>query len=135
MKTNFVKTLTPCVVNEVTCWHLAHGFLWDVVEVSTGRKLGVFYVTLLCGDGCIIHFYALPGIDITPATTLYTFRKAINMTARYGNVLYATVPEDHIKLLRVLCRLGFAPVPQGGFVRDGVQIVLLKYLPAVKAIL
>lgn len=135
MKVNFVRTLIPCVVNEITLWHVQHGMLWDVVEAPSGRYLGVFFCTLLCGDGCIIHFYSLPDVVISPATILYAFRKAVRMMTAYGNVIFATVPESKKKLCRVLCGLGFRILPDGNFIRDDQNILLLKYFPDQNTIL
>lgn len=132
MKVNFEKVVIPCVVNDITLWHLKHGFLWDVVEAPTDRRLGVFFCTLLCGDGCVIHFNSVPGEDISAATTLYAFRKAIRMMKEYGNVMYATIPAEKRTLVRIICALGFFPVKDGGFLREGREIVLLKYLPVKK---
>lgn len=135
MKVNFVKTLIPCVLNEITLWHLQHGLIWDVVEAPSGRYLGVFFATLLCGDGCIIHFFSLPDVVISPPTTLYAFRKAIQIMSTYGNVIYATVPEEKTKLVKVLRLLGFGIVADGNFSRSGQNILLLKYFPGKKGIL
>ena len=125
MKTNFEKVTVPCVMNDVVRWHLAHGYVWDVVE-ETGRRLGVFYCTRMCGDGNFIHFYSVPGIEISASTVLYTFRKAIRMMSREG-VIYATVPVKKKGLYRVLIRLGFIEWRYGRYDRDGEEIALLKY--------
>lgn len=135
MKVNFEKVIIPCVVNDVTLWHLEHGFLWDVVEAPSGRKLGVFFASLLCGDGSVIHFYSVPGVKISPATVLGAFRKAIRMMSTYGSVIYATVPKNKHSLIRCLVRLGFVIVTEGGFFSDHQEIILLKYLNAPNAIL
>ena len=135
MKVNFVKTVIPCVVNDVTIWHVQHGLIWDVIEAPSGRYLGVFFCTLLCGDGCIIHFCSLPDVVISPATTLYAFKKAVRMMSSYGNVIYATIPAQKIKLVRTICALGFRIVSDGNFLRDGEEIQLLKYFPGQKGIL
>ena len=130
MKVNFERVVVPCIVNDITLWHVEHGLLWDVVAVPSGRRIGVFFATLLCGDGSVIHFYAAE--DIPKTAFLAAFRKALKMMSSYGNVIYATVPDEYGKLISVLCRAGFIKVPDGGFVRAGKNITLLKYLPGKK---
>lgn len=126
MKVNFDKTTTPCVIDDVILWHLGHGFVWDVVEVPTGRRLAVFFCTLLCGDGAIIHFTMAPGMQVTGSTILYSIRKAVRMMKEYG-VVYATVPEKKRGLINVLKRIGFVVSANAGYLRDGEKICLLKY--------
>ena len=133
MKVRFEKVAVPCVINDVVTWHLAHGFVWDVVEES-GRRIGVFYCTRMCGDGNFIHFFSVDGIKISPATVLYTFRKAIRMMSNVGVVL-AAVSENKKGLLRVLSRLGMKEIPGGDYFRDGEKILLLKYFEGEKSIL
>jgi hypothetical protein len=133
MKTNFVKVTVPCVMNDVVRWHQAHGFVWDVVEES-GRKIGVFYCTRMCGDGNFIHFFSVDGVKISPATVLYTFRNAIRMMSKVG-VVFAAVSENKKGLLRVLSRLGMKEIPGGDYCRDGEKILLLKYFNGKKSIL
>lgn len=123
----FEKTVLPCVMNDVTAWHVAHGWIWDVVEVASRRLLGVFFCTLLCGDGCVIHFEPRPGEIIRWPLTLAAFRKAVRMISPVCDVVYATVPADKIKLIHTLLRLGFVPVENGGFRSDGREILLLKF--------
>ena len=126
MKVNFEKTVVPCVVDDVVLWHLEHGFVWDAVEVPSGRRFGVFFATLLGGDGCIIHFYIRE--KVSAATFLYGFRKAVRMAEEVFPAVFATVPESKNKLVSVLQRVGFSILENGGFDRKGEKILLLKKL-------
>ena len=122
----FTRATTLIIDNDVTRWHLAHGWIWNVIAPDNS-PLGVFYCTLLCGDGCIIHFDALP--DIPWSVILPAFRKAIRMISPVSDVVYATVPTSHAKLIRILIRLNFAPVSSGGFLRDQTTpVTLLKLI-------
>ena len=38
----FKHTFSPCVDNEITRWHLAHGWLWDVYDRKLEQNIGVF---------------------------------------------------------------------------------------------
>lgn len=134
MKVNFEKVVLPCVINEVTLWHLAHGYIYDAVEVPSGRRIGVLYYTMLCGDGGVIHFETVPHVKLSSSTILYGFRKAISMLASM-DVLFATIPAANRKLINIVCRLGFRVVKDGGFERSGEgSIVLLKYFGSKKGI-
>lgn len=132
MKVYFEKTIVPCVADEVINWHVAHGWVWNV---RTGEKcVGVFFATLLSGDGVIIHFTPKPDLTIPPALTLAAFRKGVKIASPLG-VVFATVPRSKTKLVSVVKRLGFAET-NGSFIREGVgEIVLLKYLKNPSAIL
>ena len=122
----FVRATRLFIDNDVTRWHLAHGWIWNVIAPDNS-PLGVFYCTLLCGDGCIIHFDALPHIPWS--VILPAFRKAIRMISPVSDVVYATVPDSRTKLIRILIRLNFAPVSSGGFLRDQTTpITLLKLI-------
>ena len=122
----FARATRLFIDTDVTRWHLAHGWIWNVSS-SDNSPLGVFYCTLLCGDGCIIHFDALPHIPwtiIRPA-----FKKAIRMISPVSDVVYATVPDSNAKLIRILSRLNFAPISSGGFLRDQTTpVTLLKLI-------
>ena len=133
MKVNFEKTLSPCVCNEVILWHIAHGFVWNVREVS-GRYIGVFYATLLCGDGVIVHFSSVPGIPISAASVFSAFKKGVRIVAPLG-VVFATIPESKRKLISAACRLGFVRT-SAAFHRFGDgNIALLKFLKNENGIL
>jgi hypothetical protein len=131
-KVVFQHCIVPCVENPVVCWHVAHGWIWNVWEVSRQRNIGVFYATLLCGDGVVIHFDVLPGIQLHPATVLSAFRRGVALAAANADVVFATVQADNVKLIRCLCRLGFVVCRDASFCRDGAEIALLKYLPRAK---
>ena len=133
MKVFFEKTLSPCIANEVILWHVAHGWVWNVRE-SSGRYIGVFFATLLCGDGVIIHFDSIPNLMISPATVASAIKKGIRIAAPLG-VVFATVRQDNKKLISIISRLGFRTT-DAGFYRSGEgEIILLKYFPHQKSIL
>ena len=123
---NFRHTLAPCVTNEVTLWHVAHGWIWDVIEVASGKSIGVFFCTHLCGDGCVCHFDTVG--TVRPALLLAAFRKGLRMILPHCAVIYATIEAGNIALIRCAQRLGFQIVAGGGFIRDGREIMLLKYV-------
>lgn len=135
MHINFEKRMFPCIINDVTMWHLSHGFIWDVVEAEGGRRIGVFYCTLMCGDGLMLHFEAVEGEKIGWTSLYAAMRKGFRMVRDYGNVCYATIPEENEALIRVAERLGLRVVPDGGYWRDGKKILLLKYFNPQNAIL
>lgn len=135
MRVNFEPATVPCVVNEVTLWHLQHGWIWNIVEVPDGRPIGVFFATLLCGDGCIVHFSMVRDLDISWGTILTALRRGVSVAAHYCDVVYATIPRENRRLISIACRLGFAEIVGGGFVRDGKPVALLKYLGGEKPIL
>lgn len=130
IRVRFEKTLIPCVVNDAILWHLKHGWVWDAVEVSSSRRYAVLYCTLLCGDGCIIHFETVPGTPVSYLFLLSGMRRAMRMIAPVCDVIYATIPEEKQKLIRVAERLGFRKT-DAGFMRDGLNICMLKYLNCV----
>lgn len=130
IRVRFEKTLIPCVVNDAILWHLKHGWVWDAVEVSSGRRYAVLYCTLLCGDGCIIHFETVSGTPVSYLFLLSGMRRAMRMIAPVCDVIYATIPEEKQKLIRVAERLGFRKT-DAGFMRDGLNICMLKYLNCV----
>ena len=130
IRVRFEKTLIPCVVNDAILWHLKHGWVWDAVEVSSGRRYAVLYCTLLCGDGCIIHFETVHGTPVSYLFLLSGMRRAMRMIAPVCDVIYATIPEEKQKLIRVAERLGFRKT-DAGFMRDGLNICMLKYLNCV----
>lgn len=127
MKVNFVKTVIPCVSDDIAIWHHLHGWLWDVVEVPTGRRIGVYYCTLLCGDGVIVHFDVVPDVEISAATLLHAIRKGIRMVLDSEvNVIYATICADRAGLLCVVKRLGFRE-SGSSYMRAGKKVLLLQY--------
>lgn len=133
MKVNFEKTLSPCICNDIIAWHTAHGYVWNVVEAPSGRFIGVFFCTLLCGDGVIIHFNTVPRCRISAATICYAFKKALKIVSPLG-VVYATVEQKNRKLIQVLNRLGFIETT-AGFCRDNTPIAMLKYFQNQNGIL
>ena len=135
MKVNFERVIIPCVVNDVISWHHEHGWCWDVVEVSTRRHVAVFFCTLLCGDGCVVHFETVPGIEIPWQTTVAAMKKGMRMVSGSGvHVIYATIPAEKQALIRAAVALGFR-LTNGGFMRNDEPVELLKYFDPAKAIL
>lgn len=126
----FQHSVLPCIDTPVTRWHVAHGFVWDVLDVRSGEYLGVFYATLLCFDASVIHFDTLG--NVSPAQLLSGFRKGISMILTYSPVVYATVSPDKKSLVKLLSRVGFRVVPDGGYQIDGFQNLLLKYFGTQK---
>ena len=116
----------PCIDNEVIRWHARHGWCWDV-QVD-GTLVAVFYCTLLCGDGCLVHFDKAKYINVPGAVVLGVLKKAMRMVAPECDVIYATIEKRNAALIRVAVHLGFGIVPDGGFLRDKTEeVVLLKY--------
>ena len=134
MRAKFEKTILPCVCNEVVLWHLRHGWVWDVYELPSLRRCGVFYCTLLCGDGCVVHFDTVPGMKLSWVFIHSAMKRSIRMIAPLCNVVYATIPEEKEMLIRVCFHLGFRKT-DGGFLRDRMPVALLKYYPRQNAIL
>lgn len=130
---NFEHTFAPAIANDVTAWHVSHGWIWNVIEVRTHRPIGVFYCTFLCGDGCVCHFDTFG--TLSPAVILASFKKGVRMIKEHCPVIYATIPAEKSKLIRCACRLGFKVIPDAGFERDGVEMTFLKYFGAQKSIL
>lgn len=122
----FEKSVLPCVIDEVTLWHKQHGWLWNVLDQRTGDRVAVFFCTLLCGDGAILHFTVRPNVSLSGVFLRSAFRRGIEMVKPYCGVLYATIPQSSTGLVRVVEKLGFQVVRDGGFYRDGDFILLLK---------
>lgn len=125
MKCFFEKTLLPCIDNAVTRWHVAYGWIWNIVEIPSRRRIGVFYATLLCGDGVVVHFDVK--YKVSPATTLYAMRHGIELVSGIfsdNGAVFAMIPAGKEKLIRVAGKLGFVPT-SGEFFRDGKRVVLL----------
>lgn len=128
----FKHTFSPCVDNEITRWHLAHGWLWDVYDRKLEQNIGVFFVTLMCGDGCIVHFDRVEHVDVEAAALLCAFRRGVELVAPHFNVVFATIPSEKQKLIRCACRLGFSVCHGAEYWRFEQEITLLKYLPMAK---
>jgi hypothetical protein len=132
MKIRFTKRnpygQIPCVWNDVVSWHSRHGWCWEV-KVD-GVAVAVFYCTLLCGDGCLVHFDKAEYVKLPGAVILGIMRKAMRMIEPECDVIYATIEKQNEKLIHVAIRLGFGLIPNGGFLRDGkTEVVLLKFYP------
>lgn len=122
----FINTKNPCVDNEITRWHLRHGWLYNAYRIPANQPVGVFYATLLCGDGAVIHFDVIPEARLSPLEILHGFRKGIRLIASALPVVFATIPEEKHKLIRCIERLGFVRIPEAGYLRDGEKIAVLK---------
>ena len=127
MTIRFYPTMhCPSVYNDITLWHCEHGWCWNI-EVNE-RIIATMCGTLLCGDGCIVHFETMDFIKLPGAVILGVMRKAVRMLAPECDMIYATIEARNEKLIRVAVRLGFEIVPDGGFLRDGkTEVVLLKF--------
>ena len=126
MKITFVPTKEPFVRNEVTKWHAEHGWCWNV-DVDD-MFVATLFCTLLCGDGCLVHFLTGRYIQLPGAVVLAIMKKAMRMLEPECDVIYATIARRNAALIRVAVRLGFGLVPDGGFIRDGSEeVALLKY--------
>ena len=49
------------------------------------------------------------------------------MVKPHFSVMYATIEQDKTSLIRVVEKLGFRVVRDGGFYRDGKLVLLLKF--------
>ena len=122
---NFVGTRATCVVTPAIRWHIDHGWVWDVVETRTGRMVGVFYCTILGGDGCVVHFESSGNVPWP--VTFSAFKKGMQMVSPHNNVVLATIPASKGKLIDAAILLGFGII-DAGYERPGEgKIVLLKY--------
>ena len=129
MRVFFEATKNPLLESPEILWHVNHGWVWNVWQVETKKCVAVFFATLLCGDGCILHFSTFPDQKIDWVTVLAGMRKGLKMVLPYVSVVYATISATEEKLRKVEEKLGFAVVENGGFTRDdGTEILLLKYL-------
>ena len=130
MKITFVPTEDPFVRNDVTTWHAQHGWCWNV-DVDN-MFVATLFCTLLCGDGCLVHFDTGKYIRLPGSVILAIMRKAMRMLEQNADVIYATILARNQALIRVAICLGFRLVPGGGFQRDGKdEVVLLKFYPSL----
>ena len=115
--------------NEVTRWHVKHGWAYNVLDAGFS-PLGVFFCTLLCGDGAVLHFLAGKGVRVSGAELLSCMRAAIEMILRckQGFTLYTTIRASERKLIRVAEGLGFRVVEGAEMVREGgEEVKFLKF--------
>lgn len=103
------KSILPLVVNDVIAWHVQHGWVFNAVAAD-GRGIGVVYVTLLGGDGCVVHFEILPGVTLPEIRS--GFGKAFCLLAPVGRLL-ATVKPERKSLIKLLERFGFERIAGG----------------------
>ena len=113
----------PCVKTKAIFWHCKHGWVYNVWSNVDQRYLGVFYCTLLGGDGVILHFENAVD-DIAVGDILCAFKKGVAMMSRF-NLVLATVPAEK-KLNRIVKKLGFSEIAQ--YQRDKKTIILYKFL-------
>ena len=141
MKIYFQKVTEPgraACNTSVVEWHILHGWCYNVWDCSDdgkqGRIIGVFYVTLLCGLGGILHFDTVAD-DIPGSHFRAAFRKAIRIVQPYLGLILTTIPRDKGKLIRTVEHLGFVPVPLPvPFLFAEAAYLLLQYLPRRKPI-
>lgn len=110
-----------CVKNEVVKWHTQHGWVYNVWSNVDERYLGVYYCTLLCGDGVVLHFESCVD-DIAVGDILAAFKKGIQMMSKQ-NIVLATIPKD-LKLCRIAKRLRFKEI--ANYYRNDKEIVLFE---------
>lgn len=125
MQITFVPSKEPFVRDDVTLWHAAHGWLWNI-DVDN-MFVGTLFCTMLCGDGCFIHFLSGKYIVLPGAVILAIMRKAMRILSAECDVIFASIETRNKKLIRVAEFLGFRIIEGGGWLRDGVEITLLKY--------
>ena len=126
----FERTFKPCILNEVISWHLAHGWVWNIIDRKSLRPIGVFYATLLCGDGVVLHFDTLPDVEIPFALTLSAMKRGIRLVEPHADLILATIPEVKHKLIQCAQKLGFRRI--SNFRRDNQAIVVLQFFPPPK---
>ena len=93
MKITFVPTKEPFVRNEVTKWHAEHGWCWNV-DVDD-MFVATLFCTLLCGDGCLVHFLTGRYIQLPGAVVLAIMKKAMRMLGPECDVIYATIARQN----------------------------------------
>ncbi len=123
------RKLCRAARNPVMEWHVAHGWayhVWQYDAAGRGRIIGGFYVTLLCGDGGVLHFDCYDRETAAcPAVLLAAMRKGLRIVEPHLSLMMATIPAELPGLIAVVCRMGFRET--GDFDRDGRKIRLLKY--------
>lgn len=125
MNITFVPTKEPFVRDDVTMWHVDRGWVWNI-DVDN-MFVGTLFCTLLCGDGCFVHFLSGKYIVLPGAVILAIMRKAMRILTANCDVIFASIETRNKKLIRTAIYLGFGIVENGGWMRDGVEITLLKY--------
>ena len=125
MNITFVPSREPFVRDDVTMWHAQHGWLWNI-DVDN-MFVGTLFCTLLCGDGCLVHFKTGKYITMPGAVVLAIMRKAMRMLSENCDVIFASIETRNRKLIQTAIYLGFVIVENGGWMRDGTDVTLLKY--------
>ena len=136
MNITFVPSREPFVRDDVTMWHAQHGWLWNI-DVDD-MFIGTLFCTLLCGDGCFVHFKTGKYITLPGAVVLAIMRKAMRMLSTESDVIFASIETRNRKLIQTAIYLGFGIVENGGWqrqaldggsagLRSGTEITLLKY--------
>jgi len=125
MNITFVPSKEPFVRDEVTMWHAEHGWLWNIDVDNV--FVGTLFCTLLCGDGCFIHFKAGKYMHVPGVIILAIMKKAMRMLSAECDVIFASIETRNQKLIRTAILLGFGTIDGGGWTRDGVPVTLLKY--------
>lgn len=125
MNITFVPSKEPFVRDDVTMWHAQHGWLWNI-DVDD-MFVGTLFCTLLCGDGCLVHFKSGKYIVLPGVVILAIMRKAMRMLSAECDVIFASIETRNKKLIQTAIRLGFRIVDGGGWLRDGEEVTLLKY--------
>lgn len=113
--------------DDVIEWHFRHGWVWNLWDIPRKNIFGCCYCTLLCGSGCVLHFRIAAGVRLSAGVILAAMRKGISLAVKNCDVVYATIPRSKTGLIRVVQRLGFKEVVEGGFESGGEYLLLLKY--------
>lgn len=108
-----------CVKNAVIKWHIKHGWVYNIWSNIDERYLGVFYCTLLAGDGVVLHFDTCVD-DMAIGDTLAALKKGVEMMKQH-NIVLATIPTE-LKVCRIAKRLGFKELAK--YYRNDKEICL-----------
>jgi hypothetical protein len=97
-----------CIKNEIIKWHIKHGWVYNVWSNVDEKYIGIFYCTLLAGDGVVLHFLSCERVLIHPVDIYSAFKQGIELM-KSQNIVLATIPKK-LKLCRIAKRLGFKEI-------------------------
>ena len=116
------KYKKACIKNSIIEWHFQHGWVYNVWSNVDEKYLGVFFCTLLAGDGVVLHFSSCDGVNIHPVDTYSAFKQGVELM-KSQNIVLATIPKN-LKLCKVAKRLGFEVIAE--YNRSGEEICLFE---------